>query len=446
MLLHHPAVEYLAPNTLHVGQAFSSRNRPAALSIVDDAELDYKHQFHRVPQAWAYSRGAGVKVGVLDSGLAGWAGSGTYHEDARDLTTIPYSSSGIRALGFVDDIEGSPGTFGSGYAYDDHGHGTEMVGLVGANQNGFGAVGIMPEGYTLSMKVAFNTHLRAEWHCGFFYGSEEPFCLEDDDMIRALDYAAADGVKVLSLSFGTDASPMLLDALYRAYTDHDILILAAVANNSTQADITLAKYSFALGVGGIDGYGNRDGVDQYSSVVATTYGRTLKASCPGSTYCVPAGYGLSAGTSAATATAAGIAGLLRASNPGMTAAQARLRLISTATGALRTLDAEAAIRNILPLTVSINGPVTPAFGGTYTWSAVPAGGLAPFRYEWIRNENVFTGPSYTGPVGTTSFQLKLRVIDARGLEAEKTITVQPSGTASTCSPIVSGTKNIPCST
>ncbi|WP_414677875.1 S8 family serine peptidase [Longimicrobium sp.] len=137
---------------------------------------------------------------------------------------------------------------------------------------------------------------------------------------------------------------------------------------------------------------------------------------------------MSGGTSASAATAAGIAGLVRAANPSLSAAQVRDRLVSTSVGPHHRLDAEAAARNILPLGVSISGPSSPTPPGTYTWTAHRSGGLSPYRYAWYRDgseQAVSLGSTYTGVVGTTGFSLRLEVTDGRDVVAQQATYIVP---------------------
>lgn len=332
--------------------------------------------------------------------------------------------SGVIPLGFVDDIEGEPGTTGGGYAYDDHGHGTEMVGLVGANANGAGAIGVMPDGRTYSLKTVFNTHVRAAWHCGFWVGSESYFCIETDDLVRAVDFACANGIRVLSMSWGGDMTTTTNEALYHAYTSCDILLLAAVGNEPEDAGTAPAKYAHVMGIGGLDGNGRSVYQNMNEEVSVYSMGHTLRGSCPMSSYCTPNGNGLSDGTSASTATAAGIAGLVRAYNPALTAPQVRQRLISTAMGPLLQVDAEYAVRNIAAVRTRISGPVRVPPGEMKTWTAAPSGGTPGYTYRWYRDEIlVSSSASYIGSAWDYGFQLRLVVTDSRLRTAETTIVV-----------------------
>jgi hypothetical protein len=150
VLLRHPNVDYVS----------AVRARPVRLHAapVGANPIDTKHTVHRIPQAWDLTRGSGATIGILDSGLARSAYTGAFHDDGQYL-----GSYGILARGFIDDHCGSANS-GACTPYDDHGHGTAMVGLAGANDNGSGYVGMAPFATTYSMKIAWNTHVTG--HCG----------------------------------------------------------------------------------------------------------------------------------------------------------------------------------------------------------------------------------------------------------------------------------------
>lgn len=84
-----------------------------------------------------------------------------------------------------------------------------------------------------------------------------------------------------------------------------------------------------------------------------------------------------------------------------------------------------------PPTVTIVGPSTVEQHVACTWESSVSGGTSPFTYVWKRDGQVVsTGSSYsTSDVGTSDFQLDLKVTDAdsqNGLDSEF-ITVQGSG-------------------
>lgn len=145
-------------------------------------------KLHGLEDVWRSSKGRGVAVAVLDTGI--------------DLTHPDFAN----AVDIYRDFTGSP--FG---VRDMSGHGTHTAGTVGARDNGRGVVGVAPECRLLIYKV-----------------------LGDDgsgDMAwvaAAVDQAVADGANVISLSLGGPfPDPGLKAALERAVAAGRFIVCAA---------------------------------------------------------------------------------------------------------------------------------------------------------------------------------------------------------------------------
>lgn len=64
------------------------------------------------------------------------------------------------------------------------------------------------------------------------------------------------------------------------------------------------------------------------------------------------------------------------------------------------------------LSAQVAGEMVPQPNGTHTWTAPVSGGYPGFTYQWYRDGNsVGTGASYTGPVYTADFDLRVEVTD-----------------------------------
>jgi len=440
-LLLDPRVEYLSVSERHAAESRGStmwNGPPLGSNPIDD-----KHTMHRVPLVWDYTRGAGGVVGVFDSGLShSYSTSTGYDQDAAYLGFVDGYKRGILTRGFVgrysdfgDNCSPYNRTNGLCWPYDDNGHGTGMTGLIGANDNDLGTVGIMPEGLTISMKIAANaTHVGST--CG-----EAPyslrFCINDADVIFALDYAAANGVKVVSMSWGTDLSEAVHDHLRSAYIEGDVLFFAAVAYDLRAVDPPVS-WDEVVGVNGIRSSGFVEGVTTFEDLSGHSGGVTFGRSCQPSFYYCSATSATRAdsGTSAATAVAAGIAGLLRSYHRSESASQIRQRLVSTATGPRKVIDAFAALTAPAPpppLTANIGGPLSVQPGSNCSWTGSGGGGSPPYTYDWTRDQ-VSAGSSsiYTGPAAPVSFVLRLRVRDSGARYAYRSVTVTTSTSAPFC--------------
>lgn len=420
VLLRHPNVDYVS----------AVRANPVKLEAapVGSNPIDTKHTMHRIPQVWDLTRGSGATVGVIDSGLAKSAATGQFHSDGRY-----FGSSGVIAQGFIDDLCGSANS-GSCSPYDDHGHGTAMVGVVASNDNSLGYVGIAPYATTHSMKLAWNTRVSGQGHCGDNPFNEDSYCIENDDFVRTVDYAAARRFSVLSMSFGGDHNSDVYRALSIARNTYGVFLVAATGNTAGKVEEP-ASYDVVMGVGGVDAAGNNMYNTVSRDVSGYAGGATMAAYCYRTSLCdagSPSVYGETGGTSAATANVAGIVALIRSYLPNESPSQIWQRLVNTAEGPNRVVNAYAAI-TYKPLAVSIWGdtsnPSSPPANSTYTWYAAGADGTGPYSYTWYRDgAYVGTGASYTEDIYDTTppFQLQVTVTDAVGATATSTLSVSPN--------------------
>ena len=152
---------------------------------------DWGHAAAGIPEAWRVTKGKGVRVAILDTGID------RTHPDLRD------------AIGAVRDFTGSPNG-----PSDVQGHGTHCGGIVGARENGTGVVGVAPECVLVVAK-----------------------CLKDDGtgpdagIAAAVAWAVEQGADVVSLSLGSPKpSPAIQAAIQRA-TAAGVIVVAAAGND-----------------------------------------------------------------------------------------------------------------------------------------------------------------------------------------------------------------------
>lgn len=261
---------------------------PAAADAVRDRQwhLDYL----RVAQAHRLSTGAGVTVGVVDSGV--WAG----HPDLAGAV-LP----GIDLYG-----RGRDGRV------DDGGHGTAMAGLIAGRGHGSsdGVLGIAPGAKILPVRA---------FRGGPTYSDAGP---------KSIRWAAEHGAKVINLSISTNGGPALRDAIHAALA-RDIVVVASSGNIGPDVDGVGAfpgAYPEVLTVGAV----GRDGGRASFSVS----GPQVDLVAPGvdmvSAAAGRAVYGIGSGTSGATALVSGAAALIRSRFPQLSAAQVVQRLQATA--------------------------------------------------------------------------------------------------------------------
>jgi subtilisin family serine protease len=161
--------------------------------------------------AWAVTRGAGVVVAVVDTGVA----------PAPDLDgrLLP----GWNAIARSDD------------AADDNGHGTHVAGTVAeVGGNGLAESGVAPEASILPVKVLDSTGA----------GS-------DADVAAGIVWAADHGARIINLSLGgSQPSTVLADGVAYARS-RGVLIVAAAGNDGGAVGVP-ARLAGVVAVGAVD--------------------------------------------------------------------------------------------------------------------------------------------------------------------------------------------------
>ena len=161
--------------------------------------------------AWAVTRGAGVVVAVVDTGVA----------PAPDLDgrLLP----GWNVLARNED------------AADDNGHGTHVAGTVAeVGGNGLAESGVAPEASILPVKVLDSTGA----------GS-------DADVAAGIVWAADHGARIINLSLGgSQPSTVLADGVAYART-RGVLIVAAAGNDGGAVGVP-ARLAGVIAVGAVD--------------------------------------------------------------------------------------------------------------------------------------------------------------------------------------------------
>ena len=161
---------------------------------------------------WGQTTGAGVKVGVLDTGID------YNHPDLDDLYVGGYD--------YINN-DSDP--------WDDHYHGTHVAGTIAAEMNGSGVVGCAYDVDLYALKV-----LDAEG-----YGSTTA-------ILNGVDWAVQNGLDVVNLSLGGGRKSKFEENAYQAAFDAGLLVIVASGNDSATQIGYPAKYDACVAVGAVD--------------------------------------------------------------------------------------------------------------------------------------------------------------------------------------------------
>ncbi|MBR9699828.1 S8 family peptidase [Candidatus Woesearchaeota archaeon] len=237
-------------------------------------EIPYGVNLTLAPLAWNATNGSGVKVGLLDTGIAS-------HDDL--------SLAG--GVSFVSEDYG-----------DTYGHGTLIAGVLAAVLDGEGIVGVAPSVSLYAVKIANGSTGKIS------------------DAISGLEWAIENDMDIVSMSFGMEGySQIFKEVLEDAY-DNDIVLIAASGNTGGSV-VYPAAYSDVIAVGAVN--------ENLEKAPFSSSGSELELVAGGvdinSTF-LNNTYNVSSGTSFAAPHVAGVACLLRSYNSSWTNDQIRGKL------------------------------------------------------------------------------------------------------------------------
>ncbi len=275
LFTHFPAATLEVPEDSLAEAVASLESDPDVLTVEPD-NPDQRILGQKVPWGVARihadyvqssgNRGAGVKVGVLDTGID------YTHPDLK----ANYRGGRDFANGDADPL-------------DDHGHGTHVSGTIAAADNGYGVVGVAPGALLYALKV-----FRAD---GVGYTSW---------FAAAVDWCIGRGIKVINYSGGSSTGSDLARLACRRAYDAGITIVAASGNEGAASIYYPAAYDKVIAVGST---GSTDARSDFSN-----YGPGLDVMAPGENILstiIGGGYSnYWSGTSMATPHVSGVAALL----------------------------------------------------------------------------------------------------------------------------------------
>jgi type VII secretion-associated serine protease mycosin len=260
--------------------------------------------------AWQVTKGAGVTVAVIDSGVnpdvSDLAGSVITGPDYTGVTTSPASKNwGVHGTWMASLIAG-------------HGH-----------EGGFsGVIGVAPEARILSIRVIPD---RGDPH--YHRYEREPETIIQQSLADGIRYAVTHGAQVISMSIGYSAPSATVRAELQQAYDHGVVVLASAGNSGGPSEGDgEAPESFPANYPGVISVG---AVNQSGAVAGfSSDNLSVQVAAPGVS--VPAQgrdgqYWLVSGTSPACALVAGVAALIKSRYPRLTPDLVASALTSTTT-------------------------------------------------------------------------------------------------------------------
>ncbi len=310
-LASNSSVEYIQPSYTY-----------KVYSIPNDSAYSSQWNLRRIGISSLWENGTinsllpTVKIGVVDTGID------DDHPDLANSIAINSGETGIdlngknkRSNGIDDDSNGFIDDW-RGYDFvdsesedigdwnerdndpnDEHGHGTSVSGIIGAEaNNGIGVTGILP------CKIL---PLRA-------FGKNGSG--NDIDIASAIVYAVDNGIDVINMSFGDVVQSALLhDAIRYAYS-RNIVLVASSGNDGSNYPHYPSDFSEVISTGSVGQFDSRSFFSSYSpsldvmapgeEIVTTTIGRRFDLLSGGYTNSF-------SGTSAAAPHVAGVSALLK---------------------------------------------------------------------------------------------------------------------------------------
>jgi type VII secretion-associated serine protease mycosin len=272
---------------------------PASADTVRD--LEYWLNEYGFTQAWTISRGEGVTVAVIDTGIVG---------DVPELRGVVTGGTDVSGLGSPD---------GQTPVGEESEHGTMVASLLAGRGTGEGngVIGVAPDAELLTASVAF----------GQDTGSEKT---NDEQIAEAVRWAVDNGADVINMSLtrNTQDWPEAWDDAFRYAFENDVVVVAAAGNRGSGTSEVGAPATIpgVLAVAGVDR-------EQNASFDASSQGITIGVSAPSEDLVgvLPDGsYVQWSGTSAAAPLVSGLVALVRAAYPELDAANVINRVIRTA--------------------------------------------------------------------------------------------------------------------
>jgi membrane-anchored mycosin MYCP len=315
---------------------------PPQQGVVAPAAAPWAQQELGFASVWKRTRGGGVTVAVVDSGV-----------DANP-------QFGDRVIPGPDLVAGTKPGIPPGA--DCVGHGTAVASIIAAAPvPGVSFTGVAPAARILSVKIS---------------GTDTfPTSVTPQGIMDAVQF----GADVINLSLATPDDVQGLRNAVEYALRHNVVVVAAAGNDIEQGSADgnegtgpfyPAAYPGVLAVGAIGPGGVLAGFsDRYTPVGVTAPGVNVTSAYPGT---FPAAYdAVQNGTSFAAAFVSGVVALVRSAHPGLNAAQVVARIEATAHGGTGPGTGHGMVDPVRAVTAVL--PAEQASAASSQASAAPSG-------------------------------------------------------------------------
>ncbi len=380
---------------------------------VADADID-------APEAWDLQTGDNVIVAVVDTGVD-YNNSELSSNIWNNSAEIANNGRDDDGNGFVDDVRGWDFSNNDNNPMDDNNHGTHLAGTIAANgNNGSGVAGINWSARIMPLK--------------FLDGSGAG---STANAIAAIDYAVANGARIINASWGGGPFSTAMFNALRAANDAGVLFVAAAGNGSSNNDITPnypADYDLpnVISVAATDDADTLAGFSNFgvNSVDLGAPGVSILSTIRNNSYASLSG------TSMAAPHVAGVAALVVANNPSIGINALRAALLEN-TDAVADLTGRTVTGGRLNAFKALGGsddstPPTPVVRVTPETTNVTVGNSVQFNasggsepYAWSVADTAIGSISANGNfTAVASGVTRVTAIDANGVRSnDATITV-----------------------
>jgi type VII secretion-associated serine protease mycosin len=283
--------------------AFAVGLAPATVAHADQVrDMEYWLNDYGFTKAWQTTKGAGVKIAVIDTGVDG---------SVPDLAGAVVGGTDVSGVGTPNGQK----PLGAGEAAD---HGTWVASLLAGRGTGpaSGVLGAAPQASILTASVALGTSIGA--------------VSSDDQVAEAVRWAVDNGASVINMSLTRNTLdwPTSWDDAFQYAFSHDVVVVAAAGNRGSGTTEVGAPATIpgVLTVAGVDraGQASFDASSQGITIGVSAPSEQLVGANPGG------GYVQWAGTSGAAPLVSAAVALVRAAHPDLKAPDVINRIIKTA--------------------------------------------------------------------------------------------------------------------